>query len=386
VAATKRTLTARLSAAALPAAATPPAPALTACRMLLRDAHLTDAGGLDALALVVEHKNEMQGGDLYFQLQRTYGMFWEADCRADSALRCLDCCPALAVELVGPLLRVSALASLHANRVLCEPLTQFLPVLELRDQPEAMARLVVTLRARRTAVQRLRAHYAERGAAAAAALPPAPGRGRDAALARPHPLRNAARFSHVTPLCDDKLLYAARDGTRAGDLVCVKFSRRGYGDGVHRAWADAGAAGTGARAPALHELRPLPGGLTMVVMELLPRTAGWRMLREVAAADADVAWAAASAALADVHARPLPGGGYGAHGDCRAVNVLVRPRADACAGGWDVRFVDFDGAGAEGGRLYPPFMSPAVQWPVGALPGLPLQRAHDAELLERNRS
>ena len=39
VAATKRTLTARLSAAALPAAAMPPAPALTACRMLLRDAH-----------------------------------------------------------------------------------------------------------------------------------------------------------------------------------------------------------------------------------------------------------------------------------------------------------------------------------------------------------
>jgi hypothetical protein len=67
------------------------------------------------------------------------------------------------------------------------------------------------------------------------------------------------------------------------------------------------------------------------------------------------------------------------------VNVLVRSAGGAAcggaAGGWDVRFVDFDGAGADGVRLYPPFMSPAVQWPCGALPGLPLQRAHDAELL-----
>ena len=67
------------------------------------------------------------------------------------------------------------------------------------------------------------------------------------------------------------------------------------------------------------------------------------------------------------------------------MNVLVRSAGSAArgddAGVWNVRFVDFGGAGADGVRLYPPFMSPAVQWPRGALPGLALQRAHDAELL-----
>ena len=98
---------------------------------------------------------------------------------------------------------------------------------------------------------------------------------------------------------------------------------------------------------------------------------------------------AALAALRVAHAAPLPEGGFGAHGDCWPVNVLVRSaggaaRGDA-AGGWDVRFVDFDGAGADGVRLYPPFISPAVQWPRCALPGLPLARAHDAELLTQAR-
>ncbi len=339
------------------------------------------AGEVDALLLVVEHKNEMHGGDPYFQLQRTYGMFWEAPGRHECALHCIDCCPALALEVVGPLLRVNALATLHANRVLCEPLTPFLPVLHLRDQPAAMARLVVTLRALRAAVQRLRRHYEVR--AQAAATPPprasAGGRGRDPVLALPYPLRDGTRFSSVEHLCRGKLLYAAHDAAHAGALVCVKFSRRGYGDAVHRAWADAG------HAPVLHEARALPGGLVHVVMELLPKTAGWRMLAELPPPDEDAAWAAAAAALRAAHAAPLRQGGFGAHSDCRPVNVLVRnaggtARGDA-AGGWDVRFVDFDGAGADGGRLYPPFMSPAVQWPRGALPGLPLARAHDAELL-----
>jgi hypothetical protein len=201
---------------------------------------------------------------------------------------------------------------------------------------------------------------------------------RDATIALPYPLRDA-RFSRVLQLCDDKLLYAARDATRDGELVCVKFSRRGYGNQVHAAWAEAG------HAPALYEVTLLPGGLTMVLMELLARTSGWLMLRDVPEAAADAAWAAARAALRAVHATPLPDGSYGAHGDCRDINVLVR-QSGAGAVAWEVRFVDFDGAGAEDQRLYPPFMSPAVQWPAGALPGTPLQRVHDTEFMGRKRA
>ena len=109
---------------------------------------------------------------------------------------------------------MNALASLHANRVLCEPLTAFLPVLQLRDQPAAMARLVVTLRALRTAVIKLRSHYKGITPDQASSLVAAPGFSRDPVIALPYPLRQTARFSEVKQLCDNKLLYAARDNAR----------------------------------------------------------------------------------------------------------------------------------------------------------------------------
>ena len=328
--------------------------------------------GIDALVLLTEHKNEMgSSGDPYFQLLRMYGLFWQAPGRCDSRVFHCDACPALAIELVGPLLRVNALASLHSNRVLCEPLTAFIPVLLLRDQPLAMARLVATLRALRTAVRRLNAHYKGFTPPEAGRARTAPGASREPGIALPYPLRDAARFTEVVHLCDDKLLYAARDGSRPEGLVCVKFSRRGYGREVHAAWAGAG------HAPALYEVCALPGGLTMVVMELLPRTHGWRMLSDSMSPEA---WAAARAALQVVHATELPGGGgRGVHGDCRPNNVLLRQLPSS--GGYDVRFVDFDGAGAEGLRTYPPLMNPSVEWPAGAVAGEPLQQKHDVALL-----
>ena len=336
---------------------------------------LASVDGIDALVLLTEHKNEMgSSGDPYFQLLRMYGLFWQAPGRCDSNVFRCDACPALAIELVGPLLRVNGLASLHSNRVMCEPLTAFIPVLLLRDQPLAMARLVATLWALRRAVNRLNAHYKGFTPPEAGRARTAPGSSREPGIALPYPLRDAARFTEVVHLCKDKLLYAARDKTRADAQVCVKFSRRGYGREVHTAWAEAG------HAPALYEVRALPGGLTMVVMELLPRTHGWRMLSDSMPPEA---WADADAALRVVHATVLPGGvGYGVHGDCRSNNILLRQSPSS--GGYDVRFVDFDGAGVEDVRTYPPFMSPFVQWPLGALPGLALQRRHDTELLASN--
>jgi hypothetical protein len=337
---------------------------------------LASVDGIDALVLLTEHKNEMgSSGDPYFQLLRMYGLFWQAPGRCNSNVFRCDACPALAIEVVGPLLRVNALASLHSNRVLCEPLTAFIPVLLLRDQPLAMARLVATLRALRTAVRRLNAHYKGFTPPEAGRVRTAPGSSRDPGIALPYPLRDAARFTDVVHLCDDKLLYAARDETRdetrADAQVCVKFSRRGYGREVHAAWAGAG------HAPAVYEVCALPGGLTMAVMELLPRTHGWCMLSEGMPQEA---WAAARAALQVVHATELPGGGgRGVHGDCRPNNVLLRqgPSSDS----YDVRFVDFDGAGVDGLRTYPPFMNPSVEWPFGAVAGEALRQEHDVALL-----
>jgi len=67
------------------------------------------------------------------------------------------------------------------------------------------------------------------------------------------------------------------------------------------------------------------------------------------------------------------------------VRLASAPIGDAANPAWDVRFVDFDGAGVEGRRTYPPLMSTAVRWPAGVLPGEPLKQEHDTALLLAER-
>jgi hypothetical protein len=338
------------------------------------------------LAVEVDKAELGSGGDPYFQGQAHYFRHWATAAERDdgrAAAFAGDLRPALMIELVGPMLRVSALASAPGGgRVLCEPLTPLLHLFALTGQREHMGRLVATLRATRDALRALRAHY---DAVAAAAAPPA-------ALLLPYPLREGGRFARVAPLAPGgKLLYDATwrapgsEAAPAPARVCVKLTQR-YAPHVHALWAAAGLA------PALHACEPLDGGgpWLCVVMELLsPPT--WRPLPELPPAERAAAAAAALAALAAAHAQRLPGGGGGGgrcvHGDARGVNVLVAPRAAAgsAGGGWHVRFVDFDWAGEEGVEVYPPLMSTAVPWAPGARPGMPLLQAHDAHLLARER-
>jgi hypothetical protein len=343
-----------------------------------RASRSTTDGGLFAqvqcekvLLVLVEYKKDLFTNkcDPSLQMLRELQLFWEERKRAASALLLTDACPVLLIEVAGPVLRISAAATLQSNRVMFEPLNPLLHVLDVRDQPLYMARLMATLRALRRAVDGLRAHYSARDAALGAAAFRAPA-WRSADLLLPFPLRDGARFSDVRPLVTTRLLYTAKDAS--GAQVCVKFSRLGYGAEVHAAWAAAGAA------PALHQCTRLAGGLHMVVMELLSRADGWLMLSELRGAELAAAGAAALAALARCHALPLPCGRASVHGDCRPVNVLVRPCED---GGWAVRFVDFDCAGAVGVRLYPPRMAASVPWPAGASPGMLLLPEHDSQLL-----
>jgi hypothetical protein len=353
------------------------------------DASCVHAAVTDAQALLVVQADTLElgcSGDPYFQGQAAYFRHWHAAERDGHAATAFagDFRPALMIELVGPMLRVSALASMPCGRVVCEPLTPLLHLFALTGQREYMGRLVATLRALRDGVRALRQHYERNAAAAAAAqgsvaplpAPPPP--------AAPYPLRDASRFSDVRPLAHGgKLLYEATwhappgSDAAAAARVCVKLTQR-YAPRVHALWAGA------ALAPALHACEPLDGGAwCMVIMELLPPPT-WRPLPELPPAERGAARAAALAALAAAHALRLPSGGGArcAHGDARGVNVLVaRAAADSGSGGWHVRFVDFDWAGEEGADVYPPLMSTAVPWAPGARPGLPMLQAHDAHLL-----
>ena len=324
--------------------------------------------GVEALLMVLELKNEpgSGGGDSWFQAARGAELFWGAPERV--ALRACSACPTLLLEMVGPMLRVSALAMLPDGGVMIEPLTPFLSCLPVMGQPRALDALIAALRALRLAVDELRLAYA---ALRLAGQVPA-----SAALALvPYPLSDLTEFTDVRHWCDDKLLFEATH-VASGRGVCVKFTPRDYGADVHAAWAAAGLA------PALLEHRVLPGGIHMVVMELLYPDHGWRMLAQLDAPQQRLVLPAILAALRTAHAVPLPSGGVAAHGDCRDANVLVHKRTTAAGGvALDVRFVDFDWAGRAGAARYPPLMAPGVKWPSGALPGALLEQAHDEALL-----
>ena len=260
--------------------------------------------GIEALLLVVEIKNEIGsgGGDPWFQAARGGELYWSAPER--EVLRSCSVCPTLVLEVVGPMLRVSAFAMLPNGGVLLEPLTPFLNCLPVVGQARSLDALIAALRALRLAVDELRVAYtslqpAQRGLAGAAGM------------LMPYPLADVAAFTDVRHWCADKLLFAATH-MASGRAVCVKFVPRSYGADVHAAWAAAGLA------PALLEHRVLPGGMHMVVMELLSPDDGWHMLAVRTVQQRRLDKAAVFSALRAAHAVPLPGGGVAAHGDCRS--------------------------------------------------------------------
>jgi hypothetical protein len=337
------------------------------------------------MLLLIELKNELSlgGSEPTFQSLRFAELRLEVP--ALSALRDADACPALLLEVVGPHLRVSALAWTPSGHVLCEPLTPLLHALPLTGQPRQLDDLLRALSALRRALGELHEHYthvvARLPPAAAAAALPTPAAAAAAAAqgwpALPYPLQDGAVFADVEHFSPGKLLYEATL-VATGARVCIKFAPRAYAADVHAAWAAAGLA------PELLEHRVLPGGTQMVVMELLLPPDGWCMLRDTGvragggfvAAERAAALHAALAALRRAHALSLPCGRCAAHGDCRDVNVMVR-RAHTPGGGADddgsgafeVRFLDFDWAGPADAARYPPYMSNAVMWPNGSTPG-----------------
>ena len=216
--------------------------------------------------------------------------------------------------------------------------------------------------------------------------------GRAAALSLPYPLRDANKFRDAQLLQSEKLLYSATY-VPTQQRVCVKFAAGDVAAGlaVQRAWAAAGLA------PEVLDSVQLPGRFTMVTMAFLAPEAGWRSLFDVPASARGAALRCAQQALKRAHALPVTFGtgseSVAAHGDCRSANVMVR-RVGQAGEEYEVRFIDFDWAGAAGVQQYPLRMAArrdasapagtqlhAVLWPADAKRGGVLQQAHDTELL-----
>lgn len=345
-----------------------------------------EVGSKNVLLLIAEFKNEIDSncGDPLFQLLRSYELYC-GSFSFDSEIRRRDVCPALAMEVVGPTLRISALACLDGNHVMAEPLTPFLHFLPVVGQGLYLDGLVAVLRALSDAVKELRDHYKAVHAAHPSDLAPVSSAARDLAIALPYPLR-CKEFADVEALLPGKLVYAATH-VPTGNRVCVKFTTCQNAEclPVQRAWAAAGLA------PAVVDSTALPGAFEMHVMDLLPAKDGWMPLHHLSnAAEEGAARECVEQALVLAHAVDVASGAdscyRAAHGDCRDANVLVRLRPGNLAK-YDVRFIDFDWAGPAGQQRYPAYMSPssAVHWPATAFPGALLQQSHDVELLKNTQ-
>jgi len=180
--------------------------------------------------------------------------------------------PVLLLEVVGPLLRISALV--FTTRVVCEPLTPLLNLLDLHlHQPDQVMAVVRAMAAFRCTLHSMAQDAAHGG------LPPvrcitsmAP---RHASLPLPCHLAQhvagsgAVRVKELVP-GSSRLLFLVEEGpeVEGHTRYLVKYTRS-YGTSVHRAWAAAGLA------PQLLRLELLPGGWLAVTLQYLALEDGW---------------------------------------------------------------------------------------------------------------
>ncbi|KXZ51204.1 hypothetical protein GPECTOR_13g691 [Gonium pectorale] len=301
-------------------------------------------------------------GDPYFEGQRYYQLYLTNESLAPVVQRSV--LPALFVELVGPHMRVSLLASPEDACVVCEPVTPFLHFFNmLSSQPDHMARVARVLRALKCSIGLLRGAYDElakslaagHSASPAAAPPSQPGR--DPSLQLPYPLRPGSGFRKVEAVlmargATNRLYVAEQEDS--GRQVVVKFASAISKDAirVHHAWAAAGLA------PALLSERRLPCGLTMLVMERLRPEDGWAMFRSLAPELKLQLNEEVLKKLEDAHGVDVDGKGKAVHADMRQANVMIKMCEDGQepARPLQVRFLDFDWSGLVGQTRLPPFM------------------------------
>ncbi|KAG2737425.1 hypothetical protein P692DRAFT_20761819, partial [Suillus brevipes Sb2] len=145
--------------------------------------------------------------------------------------------------------------------------------------------------------------------------------------------------------------------------ICIKFVSR-YSRDAHMHCARSGVA------PRLRGFERLPGGWYMVVMD---RLAGYDVLADLSD-DIYIPRAVFNAIrdqLKALHAQQL------VHGDIRDTNILLKANDRT-----QYMIIDFDWAGVDKSMRYPAFVNHRdIQRPDGARDGLPIEAAHDDDML-----
>eukprot|EP00198_Chlamydomonas_reinhardtii_P000694 XP_001690029.1 predicted protein [Chlamydomonas reinhardtii] len=155
--------------------------------ILIRDPDEVPA--MHRLAALMEVKNDGGSGDSNFQGACYYGVFWGT--RPGSPYKQNTCCPALLLEVAGPMLRVSALY--WARTVVIRPLTSMMNLLWMEDNEAYMLSVAQVMAAIKAGVTELVAFYQQPPPALPPAMPP----GVDLL---PYPLLESnGRYSNAVP-------------------------------------------------------------------------------------------------------------------------------------------------------------------------------------------
>ncbi|GIL42556.1 hypothetical protein Vafri_518 [Volvox africanus] len=318
------------------------------------------------LFLIYEAKSGLGGsGDSHFQGANYHLQFWLK--RTNSRIFKETCCPAFLLEVVGPHVRLSALA--WVDRVTLFPLTPLLNLLPVHPRTACLlmpvARLLMALR---EGVRELAMIHASPAVLQQPTVPKHVG--------LPWPIRLSDRYNAMSAvkLTAYNPTYYVRRAAAGGASkvmpveVVVKLCRN-YGLEAHMAWAAIGLA------PKVLHSEQLPGGWLLIEMELLPMP-GWRRLSDLPGTEAEEALHSVNKSLEKAHMETNM-----VHGDVRPPNCLVWRCGPMDAGPWQVRFVDFEWAGRQGEATYPACLNPTIPWPTGVDYGEKLQPEHDVKLL-----
>lgn len=169
-------------------------------------------------------------------------------------------------------------------------------------------------------------------------------------------------FTYEATMNNRSLLFKGK--TSEEQRICVKFVRQ-YGFDVHIWFADKGCA------PKLIASKSLPGGWSMVVMDLLDES--WVPLVDASHRPEDLK-DQIHGYLVELHQAGM------VHGDLRDTNILVRKD-----GGTDFMVVDYDWAGSSGEVRYPPLINkaPELGRPGDVEDGLLILTQHDLYMLDK---
>ncbi len=309
----------------------------------------------NGLALNIKITNELGSGGCcpYTQCVASYAKI----CRdkAKTGTVCLPL-PCFGLVVAGPLIGIVGMA-FDGNNVLCDPLSDFLPAMDLVNDRANYLKIARHFSALRNAVVSLFDWYSSQRAC----MP---------LKQAVHPYLCAIdvfRWTYIERMVAGQNVYRVRLHTDPECLAIVKFAQQ-YSIEAHGFCADLKVA------PKIYAQTTLAHGWQCIVMEYI-EAVPWslKLPPEVHLSYVSLV----KAAVGKMHENGL------VHGDLRTNNILWRRDSGGAVVVW---LVDFDFAGRDGEATYPPDLNLTINWHGEVKAFCKVRKEHDLYMIDRVRT